>query len=99
MKDNRGNRFGVAPDKGTLNGPVTTVANLTEIIDHKPKNVTGPHLPRSASDSFWVDNLSQLGEMPLAPSGYTFFRNVKDFGATGDGSTDDTMAMYVYPSA
>jgi hypothetical protein len=98
MKDNRGNRFGVAPDKGTLNGPVTTQANLTDIIDHKPKNVSGPHGPhqrRSSSDGFWVDNLSQLGEMPLAPSGYTVFRNVKDYGAKGDGSTDDTMAMYV----
>ncbi|KAK3689920.1 pectate lyase superfamily protein-domain-containing protein [Podospora appendiculata] len=31
--------------------------------------------------------------MPLAPSGYQFFRNVKDFGATGDGTTDDTAAI------
>ncbi|AEO70912.1 glycoside hydrolase family 55 protein [Thermothielavioides terrestris NRRL 8126] len=96
MKDNRGNRFGVAPDKGTLNGPVTTEANLTEILDHKPKKVSGPHGPhqrRASSDGFWVDNLSQLGEMPLAPSGYTVFRNVKDYGAKGDGSTDDTMAI------
>ena len=31
--------------------------------------------------------------MPLAPSGYQFYRNVKDFGAKGDGSTDDTVAI------
>lgn len=31
--------------------------------------------------------------MPLAPSGYQFYRNVKDFGAVGDGITDDTEAM------
>jgi glucan 1,3-beta-glucosidase len=31
--------------------------------------------------------------MPLAPSGYQFFRNVKDFGAVGDGSNDDTAAI------
>lgn len=31
--------------------------------------------------------------MPLAPSGYKFYRNVKDYGATGDGSTDDTAAI------
>jgi len=31
--------------------------------------------------------------MPLAPSGYQFFRSVRDFGAVGDGVTDDTAAI------
>jgi polygalacturonase len=31
--------------------------------------------------------------MPFAPSGYKFYRNVHDYGATGDGSTDDTAAI------
>ena len=31
--------------------------------------------------------------MPLAPSGYQFYRNVKDFGAVGDGIIDDTEAI------
>lgn len=31
--------------------------------------------------------------MPFAPSGYQFYRNVKDFGAYGDGVHDDTIAI------
>ncbi|KAI6087379.1 glycoside hydrolase family 55 protein [Hypoxylon rubiginosum] len=31
--------------------------------------------------------------MPFAPSGYQMFRDVRDFGAVGDGATDDTAAI------
>lgn len=39
------------------------------------------------------------GQMPLQPGPYVFFHNVKDFGANGDASTDDTAAINAAVSA
>ncbi|EXU95088.1 pectate lyase superfamily protein [Metarhizium robertsii] len=49
--------------------------------------------PRDVQGGFWLGSLAQAGKSPLAPSGYEVFRSVKDFGAIGDGVTDDTAAI------
>ncbi|KAH8817294.1 glucan 1,3-beta-glucosidase GLUC78 precursor [Xylogone sp. PMI_703] len=41
---------------------------------------------------YWLANIAH-GNHPNAPTGYQWFRNVQDFGAKGDGSTDDTDAI------
>jgi glucan 1,3-beta-glucosidase len=73
---------------------ITTTATTTTSISTTTTTTTTTtsSAPAQCTD-FWLEKTTHQGSAPFAPKGYKVFRNVKDFGAYGDGVHDDTAAI------
>lgn len=63
--------------------PTATFANTTTL--HTSSRLT--------ASNYWLANIKRQGTVAFGDSTFKIYRNVQDYGATGDGTTDDTAAI------
>ena len=89
--------FVAAPELAITVQNGTQVAGPTHPDDNDEEHLDatdpGAKVAKRDTTTFWMETMTQRGSAPYAPAGYQVWRNVKDYGAYGDGVHDDTAAI------
>ncbi|KAK1911450.1 hypothetical protein P3342_012751 [Pyrenophora teres f. teres] len=93
-------------DNGKDETPVTPLLDITDDLAAaaalvaeadavgKAGNLTRRTTTKRATGSYWMGSIDHKGSVPWGgDASYKVFRNVRDYGAVGDGVTDDTKAF------
>ncbi|KAK0225097.1 glycoside hydrolase family 55 protein [Armillaria nabsnona] len=79
----------------SLSIPGLVLPLLFAVLSVTPSKSTAIPDESSTREPFWLEVIKHQGTSPFNPDpeSYQVFRNVKDFGAVGDGQHDDTEAI------
>lgn len=77
--------------------PLVTMAELTNdrYTNYTAAQESGQDVDKRAVSDYWLEKIPKQGRAAFNadPAGYKVFRNVKEYGAKGDGVIDDTAAI------
>lgn len=59
---------------------------FSTVVNSAPVATPYANVSRVADSSYWLAQIPKQGKAAFGRSDYTVFRNVKDFGARGDGT-------------